>query len=298
MNPSCTADVSVATAAGAQPKLRCRSGITALTANHGDVPASCASTITGSTRPGGVVVATGGGTWARIEVPDSGGDADDAPRPTFRKAGFPRRRPDRLGAVCRAGHGAACPRTGTLRGGAASRERAATTPKLHRTLVAGVRRMRLENKISVITGGTSGIGRRMVRALREEGATVFFSGRRVALGAEVARATGATFIEADVALRSGRRTHRRRGLRCRRSGRRARQQRRRRRARRAPGGPRPRRLRPHDRDPCARRPGPHQARQRGDARAPPGQHRQHRLGGRPSRRAIRCRSATASPRRR
>ncbi len=60
--------------------------------------------------------------------------------------------------------------------------------------------MRLENKIAVITGGTSGIGRRMVERFVQEGATVFFSGRRVALGAEVARATGATFIEADVAL--------------------------------------------------------------------------------------------------
>jgi NAD(P)-dependent dehydrogenase (short-subunit alcohol dehydrogenase family) len=60
--------------------------------------------------------------------------------------------------------------------------------------------MRLQGKIAVITGGTSGIGRRMVERFIEEGATVFFSGRRAALGAEVAQATGATFIEADVAL--------------------------------------------------------------------------------------------------
>ena len=60
--------------------------------------------------------------------------------------------------------------------------------------------MRLQGKIAVITGGTSGIGRRMVERFVEEGATVYFSGRRAALGAEVAAATGATFVEADVAL--------------------------------------------------------------------------------------------------
>jgi NAD(P)-dependent dehydrogenase (short-subunit alcohol dehydrogenase family) len=60
--------------------------------------------------------------------------------------------------------------------------------------------MRLKGKIAVITGGTSGIGRRMVERFVEEGAIVFFSGRRAGLGAEVAQATGAQFIEADVAL--------------------------------------------------------------------------------------------------
>lgn len=60
--------------------------------------------------------------------------------------------------------------------------------------------MRLQGKIAVITGATSGIGRRMVERFVEEGATVFFSGRRAALGNEVAKATGATFVEADAAL--------------------------------------------------------------------------------------------------
>ena len=41
--------------------------------------------------------------------------------------------------------------------------------------------MRLQDKIAIVTGGTSGIGGRIVDRFVEEGATVFFSGRRVGL---------------------------------------------------------------------------------------------------------------------
>ncbi|OPF65135.1 hypothetical protein BC358_00795 [Hydrogenophaga sp. H7] len=49
MKPACSADVRVPTAVAGQPKARCRSGMTALTANQSEVPANCASTSTGRT---------------------------------------------------------------------------------------------------------------------------------------------------------------------------------------------------------------------------------------------------------
>lgn len=57
--------------------------------------------------------------------------------------------------------------------------------------------MRLENKVAIVTGGTSGIGQRVVERFTEEGAKVVFTGRRAVRGAEVASETGAHFIEAD-----------------------------------------------------------------------------------------------------
>ena len=52
MKPNCTAEVSEPTAAAGSCQSRCRSGITALTANHSDVPASCDSTMVGRMRFG------------------------------------------------------------------------------------------------------------------------------------------------------------------------------------------------------------------------------------------------------
>jgi NAD(P)-dependent dehydrogenase (short-subunit alcohol dehydrogenase family) len=57
--------------------------------------------------------------------------------------------------------------------------------------------MRFQNKVALITGGTSGIGRATVELFVSEGAHVSFTGRRNALGLELAAKTGALYIPAD-----------------------------------------------------------------------------------------------------
>lgn len=57
---------------------------------------------------------------------------------------------------------------------------------------------RLEGRITLITGGTSGIGAGTVERLSAEGAHVIFTGSNEAAAKEVCAATGAEFVKHDV----------------------------------------------------------------------------------------------------
>lgn len=61
---------------------------------------------------------------------------------------------------------------------------------------------RLQDKVAIVTGGTSGIGLRTVEVFADEGAKVVFSGRREKEGREIADRLGesVSFVQADASV--------------------------------------------------------------------------------------------------
>lgn len=79
------------------------------------------------------------------------------------------------------------------------------SPSLTRDHLERITPMKLDRKVAVITGGTSGIGRATAALLAEEGATVVLTGRNQERGEQVARSIAdaggkALFLRADVRL--------------------------------------------------------------------------------------------------
>src|SRR5271156_4237015 len=58
----------------------------------------------------------------------------------------------------------------------------------------------LEGKVAIVTGGTSGIGERIVELFVEEGAKVVVAARRAEEGKALEKRLGVDFVRADVAV--------------------------------------------------------------------------------------------------